>query len=267
MIHSVSIGGSVIGGQGDYSGYITDAQTIQSVVIGGDLIGGSYGGSSTLSYTGAISSTAGTGIGSVKIGGNIFSGSNSGSGTLTNSGSITSAAAIGSVAVGGGLFGNSTQPVLISAVGQATKPASGADIAIGSVTVGGNAVYANILAGFSAAGANTNADASIASVIVKGNLQASNIVAGAQQANPPYWGVGDTLPTSNNSGTLIADIGSVTVGGLIIGSPDSGPTFGIVAQQINAIKVGGIALSLNSGASNDNFVIPGTGDTYVEEVS
>jgi hypothetical protein len=43
----------------------------------------------------------------------------------------------------------------------------------------------------------------------------------------------------------------VKVGGQVTGSTAGGDGFGFVAQQVGALSIGGAAISLHAGASND----------------
>ena len=257
-IGTVSVARNIVGGQGSFSGVVTSSLNLQSVVIGGDLIGASYAGSSTLSVTGAIYAEGH--IGSVLIKGSIISGSNGSSGSLYQSGAIFSGSAdIASLTVIHDIIGNATEPVQISAVGQATAPSSGSDNAIGAVIVDGSISWCNFYAGFTDGLGSANANASIASIVVKGNWTASDSIAGAVPGNPPFWGVGDTLQTGGNP-AITAQIGKVVIGGALSGTAASGSTFGFVAQAASSISVGGHSVNLAPGLIPDAL----TGKVYLE---
>jgi len=261
-LSSVSIGKNVIGGQGSYSGLIFADTNLQSVTIGGDLTGAGVTGTTSLTASGAI--WAGDHLGSVTIQGSIIAGTNSGTGSLTQSGAVLSDTAdIGSITVMHDIIGNATTPVQISAVGQAIKPASGSDVAIGSLTVDGSVSYLNVLAGFTGSSlAEANADAVISSITVKGDWSASNAVAGAHQANPPNWGVGDSLQSATHQAGLTASITSIVIGGALSGAPATGEDFGFVAAAFGGITVGGHAITITSGQIPEAL----TSNVYLEIV-
>ena len=256
----VTVGRNIVGGQGGFSGVVGSDLNVQSVVVGGDLVGASYGGTSTLTATGAIYAQGH--IGSVLVKGSVIAGSNGSTGSLYQSGAIFSIAAdIGSITVGHDIVGNATEPVQISAVGQATAPTSGIDNAIGTVTVDGSISWCNFYAGFNGGLSAENANASIASIIVKGNWTDSNAVAGAYPSNPPNWGDGDSLQSGGNP-NLTAEIGKVSIGGTLSGTAGGVPTFGFVAQTVGSISIGGHGISLTPGLISEVL----TGDVYLELV-
>jgi len=162
-IGKVTIGGSLIGGSliggsllnaagtATGTGAIIAGGSLGTVTIRVNLVGGSITGSNVinLAQSGYIT---GTHIKSVTVDGSVISGSNTNTATgstLTQDGSIRASRDIGSITVSSNLTGNTTNPVIISAVGQAVVPATAkADVAIGKLTVGERVELANILAGY-----------------------------------------------------------------------------------------------------------------------
>jgi hypothetical protein len=264
-IGNIRIAGALLGGTGNFSGYINTVEEMGHVRIGGDLVGGSALGPVSLFRTGYIESLGA--IASVTIGGSLIAGFVSVDGTLTQSGAIVAADDIGPVQIAGSIVGNSTNPVLIIARGQELKPATGFDIAIASLTVGGDVRFANILAGFNEAQSPTNADASIGPVKVGRDWVASSLVAGAQDTGAAGFGVGDTLQPGGAS-ALIARIASVLINGDVVGSITAADNFGFVAQQIDKLKIGPRTFLLAPGPSSasDNILIPSTDDVHLLEV-
>src|SRR5207248_1473890 len=140
----VSVGGDVRGGDGSFSGSVTGATSITSVRVVGYLVGGAgdhtgliQAGTSLGPATGGVD-IQGDHIVSVTVNGSVFAGTNSNTlpaSSLTRSGSIRAAHDIATLTVKGSLVGNDTNPVVISAVGQA-RPGTLTDVAIGTLTVG-----------------------------------------------------------------------------------------------------------------------------------
>ncbi len=134
---NVQIGGDVVGGAGNSTGAVDANQGIGHVRIGSDLIGGSIADSDSLSNSGMVRSSSGR-IASVTIGGSLIAGTDASTGTLDLCGAIVAGSDLGPVKIGGSIFGNRENPVLIAADGQAVKPPTGFDIAIASITIRGN---------------------------------------------------------------------------------------------------------------------------------
>ena len=174
-ITSVKIGGSLIG-DGDFSGVVQAGEQLGPVKIAGDIRGGPGEGSGFIDGE--------TRLTKVTIGGSIRSGAGLASGCIGASNGN-----IGSVAVGGGLFGSALHPVAIFARGQ-TSPSGPTDVAIGNVTVNGSVEFARILGGFASIDQVLNADAQIGSVKVGGDWVASSISAGIASGNA-FFGDGD----------------------------------------------------------------------------
>jgi hypothetical protein len=263
---SVTVTGSLVGGSGESTGDITSGGDMGSVKIGGDFLGGSISGT-----TGALSSSgliqSGGNITSVAIGGSIIAGTNSSTASgaqLTSNASIRAGHELGSLKVGGSIVGNpdggtgdTATPVVISAVGQAT-PVAPNDVAIGKITVGGNLEDAVILAGYSASLTPLNGNAQIGAVKVGGDWVASDLVAGATNSDLPsgapfanYGNSSDAL-ISGGVSTILSKIASITIGGQVIGTPNSVSTtdhFGFVAEAIGPVKIGGYAFSVASSTS------------------
>ena len=278
-ISTVTIGGSVIGGSADFSGEISAATSLGAVNVVGDLVGSSVSGNVLLTQSGCIEAGSGN-LASIHIGGSIIAGANNG-GQLNNSGAIQTSAAIGPITVVGSLIGNSTNPVVISAVGQ-TVLATGAtvDNAIASLTVGGRVDYADILAGYNPQLMGVNGQAGIGPVTVGQDWIASNLIAGASAGN----GVTTITPTTNfgtagsvdlppafpSNTSLLAEIASITIGSQVLGTPssvNSNDAFGFVAQHVVSFSEGGTALKVKAGRSNDYLAVGATNDVTLLEVT
>jgi len=270
----VSIGGSLIGASLSQSGLVHGTGAIEAggaigaVVLGHDLIGGSISGSATaLTQSGFIE---GSRIASLTIGGSVLAGTKSGSGTLFQDGAIQAANDIGPITIGGSLIGNSTNLVIISAVGQAKLPkGTTTDVAIASLTVRGRVVFTNILAGYDPNATAVNGEASIGAVTVGQDWIASNLVAGVAADNHGLFGTpGDTeIGGAETTEDLLARIARILIKGQVLGTPStSGDHFGFVAEEINAFSVGGVAYKLKAGPSNDSVSVGDTQDVTLLEV-
>ena len=72
---------------------------------------------------------------------------------------------------------------------------------------------------------------------------------------------------SVKSDKLVASkIASLTIGGQALGTFAGGDAFGVVAQLVGAVRVGGTSLVLAQGPENDNFFVGITGDFKVNEI-
>jgi hypothetical protein len=213
---SVAVGGSVIGGTGDYSGIVIGG----AVTIGHDLIGGSgkYSGRAfigdNLSATIGGSVVGGTGqlsgginannLGAVKIGRDLIGASiGAGQASITDSGFIYATEHIGSIEIGGSIISGTDSSVGGSLFGNASIRA-GEDI--GSITVKGD-IAGNQLGNdissviISARGQATPgaADVAIGKITVGHRVEQVKVLAGY-----------DTSLVAKNAD---AQIGTVTVGG------------------------------------------------------
>jgi len=266
-IAGVTIGGSVDGGSGGGSdrGKIFSAGELGSVKIGGNLRGGTVlGGDPSRDSTGYIEASR---IGSVFIGGSILAGLDlSGTASLTKNGSIRAVHDIDSITVLGSIVGTAptgeVTAVFITAGGKATLHASG-DVAIGKMTVGGNVDLAAIFAGYTPDLVGVNADAQIGKVTIGGDAIGLNLIAGVSPGSGNGFGNADDVKLSGagvkdnaDSQSAISKIASVIIKGTAIGSldPNDVTTFGIEAQHIGSIKIGGAKVPLIHGKSNDLFL-------------
>jgi hypothetical protein len=283
-ITSLDIGGNVTGGTADNTGTISVFGLLKTTDIAGNVNGSSNSSGTILTNTGYIQTN---GIGAMVIGGDLVSGT-AGAGGLDTSGAIRSTDAIGSITLGG-ITGNSTNPAIISAVGQASFGASStSDLTIGSITVGKTgatgtaALYADILAGYNTntnngtdpLGTAASANAQIGTVQINGSIEAANIIAGV---GPGTDGFG-TAGSAALSGSGVADFSSVLskiAEVVITGSAvtaTSADTYGIAAQYIAKASYDGTPIALKPGPDNDTFAttndhVLGTGgDIFLYEV-
>jgi hypothetical protein len=259
---SVLVGGSLLGLSVPRTGFVESNGAIGEVRIGGDVVGGSASGNASLESTGAI---VGKRLASLSIGGSLIAGIDNTTGTFRDNGAIRADNDIGNLLIKGSIIGNSTNPAIISARGKAVATAT-ADLAIGKLTVRGRVEFAQILAGVDVSGVARNADAQIGSVYVGGDWIASNLVAGAVAGADGKFGTADD---AKMSGASVKDevginsrIASVTIGGQVLGTVSGSDHFGIVAEQIGAVKIGGTPLALTAGIGNDDIPLGITGDFF-----
>jgi hypothetical protein len=240
------------------------------VKIGGDIIGGSL--SSPGIPANASGFIRGQRIGSLFVGGSIYAGvDTSNSFAVDGSGSVRAVDDIGPIIIKGSLIGsidddgNSSdgdfKPVVISARGVAgLGPTAKNDLAIKSIKIGGRMEMAQILAGYDTALSAKNADAQLGPITIGGDMIASSIVAGVAKAGMFFGTAGGDAKIAgagvkDNLDTLgaISKIASIIVKGSVFGTAATNDTatFGIIAQQLGALKVGGTTIPRQPGASND----------------
>ena len=134
-------------------------------------------------------------------------------------------------------------------------------MAIKSIKIGGRVEFAQILAGYDTTLAAMNADAQIGQIMIGGDLIASSIVAGVSTPAPFFGTAADTkasgagVKDSLDTNGAISRIGGIVIKGSVLGTAATNDaiTFGIVAQQLGSLSVGGTRIPLQSGASNDLF--------------
>jgi hypothetical protein len=124
---------------------------------------------------------------------------------------------------------------------------------IKSIAVKGSVTNARILAGYNAFGNATNPDASIGAITIGGNLIATSIVAGVEDGADNLFGTSDDKRIADNGDLILAKIASITVKGFAAGSTALGDSFGILADQIGKLSIGGVLYTLKAGPNNDTF--------------
>ncbi len=175
---------------------------------------------------------------------------------------IFAGGALGRVTIGGDVRGaDPAQPVQIVALGDLEATSQAQATAIADITVKGSVAFALILAGYDPALTPVNADASIGNLKVLGSWNASSIAAGVADATNDGFGRNDAVISNDTAAaTILARIANITIKGGATGSPAPGDHFGIVAEQIGKLIVGGSKYSFSSGpnsvsldAENDDF--------------
>jgi hypothetical protein len=171
------------------------------------------------------------------------------------------------VVIRGSIIGNATNPAVIAARGQAA-PTATSDVAIGSLAVSGRVEYARVLAGYLDDVA-WNADAQIGPVAVRGDWVASSIAAGARPGDNNYFGDVDDMKASGlyvkDTPGITSRIASLTINGQVVGTFTPVDHYGIVAENVVAVTVGGTPLPLRPD-SKDFLAVGIDGDFKVREV-
>lgn len=276
---NVKIGGNLEGAAGDFSGAIFSFDTIGSITIGGFLKGGSG------TQSGAIN--ASSNIGPVKIAGNATGGSGNYSGSIYTfgNGNIASVTILGSlvgsntlcgiisenqlgpVKISGEVRGDTPGGVRISAEGGIDVATSALAAAIKSISVTGSVKNALIMGGYNETGAATNPDATIGPVTVGGNWIASSLIAGAKAGFDSLLGTTDDVKiTEPLQDLLFSKIASVTIKGYAAGTVGGADHFGIVAEQIGAVKIGLRSYTLAVGTDLVGLSLGATLDFTVREI-
>ena len=220
-------------------------------------------GTSTQATGGDLLSSVSGNLGALKVLGNFSGatlritgdlGATAIGGSLTGSGGIFAGGKITDISIKRDILGDaSNTPVRITAAGSGKIPA------INSLTVGGNVQNAEILAGYNTVGALVNGGASIGKIAVLRNWVASSVAAGVSRGGDGQFGTDeDSLLAS----PLIARIASIVITGGVFGTTGSGDHFGFVAEQIDKLKIDGIAQRLTSGVDRLSL---GTSDVVARE--
>jgi hypothetical protein len=251
--------GDIRGASQNGTATIDIANKIKSFVLKGSLVGGSTRAATidlvpvAVNTTGAL--VAG-GIGTMKINGDLQSGLDETRVGLQGSGSVGAQGPIGKLIIGGSLIGNENRTVNILAFGEEGVAA------IGQLKVGGDVTYANVITGTSLRNTNPgqvviNADAEIRNVKIDGDVSAMNITAGVNAGPDGKFGTADDRLLTGTFGfsdpKVFSRIAKVIIGGQVLGVGDGATKdpFGIVAQHIGSIIVGGNKVPLTSGPGND----------------
>ncbi len=246
----ITVGGSIIGGGGSYSGAVNASNSsLDSLTVKGDLQGGG-GANSGYVYSKLD-------LKNLSIGGSITGGSVADSGAVYSAADIVKMSVKGGVSSGAGAFSGSIQSgknLVSLTIGGDVVGTAGTNVeilgqqSIASLTVGGKLSFAQVLAGYTAATDNTtltefSADGTIGTVKIGKDFEASSIVAGASAGIDGLFGNGDDkligMPTST-----ISRIASVIIGGKVLGTAIGTDHFGIIAANIDSVKIGGVLQAL-----------------------
>jgi hypothetical protein len=230
----VTIGGTLIGADGLHSGSILSVGSVKSLTVIGDL----DGGTEELSGSVAVASAKSITIQGELIGGLDLSG-------------IFVEKTLSRLTIGGT---DATGGRVTIAVG---GPAAGG-IAIEKLTVTADLQGADILAGyhqdFIDPASNlvlVNSNARIGTIDIGGNLTATNIVAGIDGVNGVFGDGDDRVDPAAPKPKYLSSIASIIVGGMIEGTDGGTDQFGVLAERIGAVTVGGVPLALGKKTIDD----------------
>jgi hypothetical protein len=198
---------------------------------------------------------------SLTVGGNIEAGSGSHSGTVgaESAGTISIVGnLIGGPAVGGifvekvltkltlGGTDGTNGPAIIVAGG---PPAGG--VAIKKISATGSISGARILAGYDSNLALVNPNARIGKITVGEDLITTDIVAGIDGVNGVFGDLDDRVATNDPKPAYLSSIKSIIVGGIAAGTNGGTDQFGILAERISFVQIGGIPLPLGKKTIDD----------------
>lgn len=269
---SVTIGGSIVGNPGYSNGFVSFTKT-GSFKLGGSIVGGKGGGVLGLGETGRVDIRgslidSGNGgffnIASVQtftMGGSIVAGTTTG-----NGGSGAGFGTAGSITIKGGLQGTPDHPATLSVSGKA-NPATAADaLAVKSIAIGGNVVFGEIFIGGSTRDFVTHLSVQAQSITIGGDFIASNIVNGFEPGADGFYGTADDKPDDLDGNNLIkATIASIIIKGRATGTSSSGDSYGIQAEKIGSVTIGGRKVALDP-LGNDNVLVGAFADLRIREL-
>ena len=245
---SVTVGGSVIGGTGSKSGEVSSDGQMGPVKSGHDVVGGSGGSSGYVYSQGAMTSVTISGSligGTGQNAGQVFSHGNMGpvtighnvqGGSAANTGFIESDGTLASATISGSLIGGSGHNS-----GEIYSNGN-----MGAVKIGSN------LTGGSITGTTPTLDSSGLILGNAGNI-ASVAIGGSVISGTDTSSAG--VLTKNASIRAGQEIGSLTVGGSLIGNPDGGT--GAAASPVVISAVGQATPAAGKDVAIGNISIGG----------
>jgi len=137
---------------------------------------------------------------------------------------------------------------------------------IDGLIVKGDVKNAVILAGYNQSGEPVNPDAHVGKVIVRGNWIQSTLAAGVEDSTGDGFGQNDTVISGDTTPNVVSRIANVIVKGYAQGSPLAGDNYGIVAQQIGRVSIGGIPVELHPDVADSVLLDTTNNDLRVAEV-
>jgi hypothetical protein len=230
---SVVISGNVLGGRGENSAQIFGG-SINKVLINGDVTQGHA------EKTASVIASKGD-LGSLTIKGTV---------TLVDNPAIEEGFRLQFSAgdsIGSASFGN------LNGTGDFSTGVISAVNVIGNVIVEGSAKYFQILAGYNPDAKPANSSARINKVVIgttgDGDMQGVDIAAGVLAEPFPgmgdgYFGTEDDTPINPFTSAAVSRIVSVIIKGNVTPSANQNEHSGIVAGQILAVKINGVAVEL-----------------------
>jgi hypothetical protein len=162
---------------------------------------------------------------------------------------------------------------VVAALGQVASNNGAGAIAIARFQVRGNMENAQILLGYAKEEINglpqyeaKNPDAGSGKIVIQGNWSATSLVAGVLDATDDGFGRNDQPIGGDTTPRTIAKIASIVIKGAVTGSALEGDHFGIVAQQIGKLRIGGENIALNDDVKDNVLLDETNGDFRLLEV-
>jgi hypothetical protein len=269
----VRIGLDLIGGSGPGAGKISAlaSRSILDVMVGGDVreVSRAY---DTEDYYERVALTSGSIIahrlGTVQIGGSITAADRPGLDPHLTSYAVLASTSVEDLQVGGSIVGIATNLVGFSAGAQAESGLNSEGIQ--SMRVRGSVHYAEVSAGYCpqqleyGPGPQYNSDARIGTVRINGDLGASSITAGIHPGEDSQFGTADDYAEAGEPTEVKSRIASIIIGGQISGTSTAADTFGIAAQRIISMTIGGVPVPLTSDLDTIQLA-PATNDVLLRE--
>jgi hypothetical protein len=253
---NISIGGGVQGGSANSSGGISSIRATGSITVGGNIQGGDISAEGvTLSKSGFLAVNFVEGRNGVLVKGSVIAGKNDTTTSVASETGAVSTYQARSVTVIGSVIGN----VGLGGKVNSASILAGAESSVfaeGNIDVRGDVANSRIVCGLPVSDnfKTTYGDFScvIGSIKIGGNLTSSDISSGVASGPNGVFGDADDYIGITQAGPNIASIASIVVKGRVSGA------VAIQAQEIGKITLGGVAVALAKGRSNDDLVISGT---------
>ncbi len=137
---------------------------------------------------------------------------------------------------------------------------------IDSLVVKGDVENAHILVGYNADEQPVNADAKVGRVVVKGDWIGSSLTAGIADSTNDGFGRNDTVIAGDSTPTVLSRIASVVIKGSASGTAGGADHFGITAQQIGKVSIGGERITLDPDEIDDVLIDETNNDFRVIEI-
>ena len=208
----------------------------------------------TVLKTGFISADR---IAAATIGGDVIAGMNGGT-ALVDSGAIRATREIASLIIKGNVLGNSDVRSVISAGGLGSD-----HLAVTRLVIHGRAEHLDVLGGYSGdaaagspLGGASNPDALSGTIVFRSSVLATNVVSGAVAGSDGRFGTSDDRAIGSGVGAdnpnVLSRIAKVVIRGAVQPNPI---VFGIVAQSVDAVEVGGVPVELHPNPGVDSLEI------------
>ena len=173
--------------------------------------------------------------------------------------------------LGGGIFSEG-QMKFVKVIGKLTGEDPNEPVSVTarekltSLSIGGDVENGSILVGYNKNEEAVNPDAQIGKVLVKGDWIASSLVAGVQDITGDGFGRNDTVIAGDTTPSVLSKIAKVVIKGTATGSAAAGDHFGITAQVIGKVIIGGASVPLSNALPDDVLLDEANGDFRIVEL-